>query len=161
MAATLSYRVEPAAGADVPAPLLPLLRMLVRERSPRGPGKDRPLCMEGAVSKPLVLLGDGTSEKRSGCAACQRGLWSQHMRSFLQRSLSPCSRLMGKAELTEKSVWQDWRALYVGLVGCVMAWGDIGSGNRQLVFVTRLETCLRRSGTHGRLWSAIARAVPS
>lgn len=48
-----------------------------------------------------------------------------------------------------------------GLVGYTMVQGDSGSGNWQLVSVLRLETCLRRSGTIGRLWSAIARAVPS
>lgn len=61
----------------------------------------------------------------------------------------------------EKSVWQDQQALYVGLVGYMMVWGNSGSGTWQLVFVIRLETCLRRLGTHGRLWSAIARAAPS
>lgn len=39
--------------------------------------------------------------------------------------------------------------------------GGGGSGNWQLVFVIRLETCSRRLGIHGRLWSAMARAVPS
>lgn len=43
----------------------------------------------------------------------------------------------------------------------VMMWGGGSSGNWQLVFVIRLETCSRRLGTHGRLWSAMARAVPS
>lgn len=58
-----------------------------------------------------------------------------------------------------RSVLARLTALYMGVVEG-MLWGDSGSGNWQLVFVVRLETCSRRLGTHRRLWSATARAVP-
>lgn len=58
-----------------------------------------------------------------------------------------------------RSILARLTALYMGVVGR-MLWGDSGSGNWQLVFVIRLETYSRRLGTHGRLWSATARAVP-